>query len=95
MPRYKLIDLFAGAGGMTIGFVDERFCGRFEAVLAVENDAAAKRTHESNFDAHVVCQDIEEWLKGTPEIPEGDVVIGGPPCQGFSLFEQETSWRFS
>ena len=34
----KLIDLFAGAGGLTLGFVDKHFCGGFECVLGVDND---------------------------------------------------------
>lgn len=88
MAKYKLIDLFAGAGGMTFGFVDKRFCGRFSPILAIDNDAAAIETHELNFDAKTVCGDIEKWLEGNPDIPEADVVIGGPPCQGFSLLNK-------
>lgn len=87
--RYKLIDLFSGAGGMSLGFVDQRFCGGFECVLAVDNDSAALATHHANFGGKVVCGNIEEWLEGQPRIPRADIVIGGPPCQGFSLLNKK------
>ena len=86
---YKLIDLFCGAGGMSLGFIDPRFCGGFECVLAVDNDSAALATHHANFGGKVVCGNIEEWLEENPRIPKADVVIGGPPCQGFSLLNKK------
>lgn len=85
---FKLIDLFAGAGGMTLGFTDERFGGGFESVRAVDNDAAAMRTYASNFGEHTYCGDIEAWASENTNIPGADVVIGGPPCQGFSLLNK-------
>jgi DNA (cytosine-5)-methyltransferase 1 len=87
MP-YRLIDLFSGAGGMTLGFVDPRYCGKFENVLAVDNDAASIETHEANFKGRTVLGNIEEWLANDPQVPAADVVIGGPPCQGFSLLNK-------
>lgn len=87
---YRLIDLFSGAGGMTLGFTNKRFCGGFVPVLAVDNDRAAMRTHERNFPgARTVVGNIEEWIATEPEIPAADVVIGGPPCQGFSLLNKK------
>lgn len=78
-PRYTLIDLFAGCGGMTRGFVDEGFI----PVLAVEHDRAAASTYAMNFgEAHTFFGDIA--LYPDEDIPGADVVIGGPPCQGFS-----------
>ncbi|MBN8966100.1 MAG: DNA cytosine methyltransferase [Rhizobiales bacterium] len=85
---YRLIDLFAGAGGMTLGFTHRSFCGGFEAVLGIDNDQAATDTHASNFGGKSVCADIEQWLK-TNSVPKADVVIGGPPCQGFSLLNKQ------
>ena len=86
---YRVIDLFAGAGGMSLGMTDTRYCGGFESVLAVDNDLAATRTYATNFGDHALCVDIEEWLRGNPDIPQADVVIGGPPCQGFSLLNKQ------
>jgi DNA (cytosine-5)-methyltransferase 1 len=85
---YKLIDLFCGAGGMTLGFSDPRFCGGFKPVLAVDNESVAITTHEANFSGATVWGNIEDWLAGKPDIPKADVVIGGPPCQGFSLLNK-------
>lgn len=74
----RLIDVFAGCGGLTEGFVK----AGFEPVMAVEFNRHAAATYEANFGPHVRCEDIS----GIPseEFPEADVVVGGPPCQGFS-----------
>lgn len=85
----KLIDLFSGAGGLTLGFTDPRFCGGFECILSVDSDPAAGRTHELAFGASSVTGNIEDWLKSGPMIPKAHVVIGGPPCQGFSLLNKK------
>ena len=84
----RVIDLFSGAGGLTLGFADSRFCGGFESVLAIDNDEAAIKTHAANFGGQSVCADIEEWILNN-EVPEADVVVGGPPCQGFSLLNKK------
>lgn len=86
--KYRIIDLFSGAGGMTLGFVDERFTGGFECVLAVDNDRAAMQTHKDGFGGESVAGNIEDWLQKTKKIPAADIVIGGPPCQGFSLLNK-------
>lgn len=86
---YKIIDLFCGAGGMSLGFIDPHYCGGFKCVLAVDNDRAAVATHHANFGGEVICRNIEEWLDESPRIPQADVVIGGPPCQGFSLLNRK------
>lgn len=69
---------------MSLGF---RNAG-IEPILALDSDAAAVETHKLNFDGEAHCDKIEEWLK-TAEVPEADVVIGGPPCQGFSLLNKK------
>ncbi len=89
---YKLIDLFCGAGGMTLGFVDREFCGGFKPVLAMDFDKAALTTHSENFGRYgenVINEPIEDWLASDPDVPAADVVIGGPPCQGFSLLNKK------
>lgn len=86
--KYRLIDLFSGAGGMTLGFTDDRFCGGFECVLSVDSDQAAMATHKAAYSAPGIVENIEDWLQSNPQIPAADVVIGGPPCQGFSLLNK-------
>jgi len=85
---YRVIDLFSGAGGMSLGFEDPRFCGGHQIVLAIDNDPAAIATHAENFCGRAVCANIEEWLEQN-DVPIADVVIGGPPCQGFSLLNKK------
>ena len=85
MPsQYRLIDLFAGCGGMTQGFVDS---GRFTPVFAVEWDGDAAETYRDNFGDHITASAIEE----VPDtaFPSAHVVIGGPPCQGFSPLNRD------
>lgn len=78
--QLRLVDLFAGCGGMTAGFVGT---GLFTPVGAVELERDAASTYALNFgEEHIYHGDIANWLSG--EIPDADVVIGGPPCQGFS-----------
>ncbi len=76
----RMIDLFAGCGGLTAGFMAT---GHYAPVAAVEHDLAAAATYAVNFgEDHVHWGDIEDWVTG--DIPAADVVVGGPPCQGFS-----------
>lgn len=89
--KYRLIDLFCGCGGMTLGFVHPRFCGAFESVFALDNDAAAIESYRANFGSHAFHGDVEGWASGerAASIPSADIVIGGPPCQGFSLLNKQ------
>jgi DNA (cytosine-5)-methyltransferase 1 len=68
---------------MTLGFMAT---GRFESVMAVELDRDAADTYELNFGAHI-ARDRDGDPLGIGDVnafPSADVVIGGPPCQGFS-----------
>jgi DNA (cytosine-5)-methyltransferase 1 len=77
MRTYTFIDLFAGAGGMALGFEQ----AGFQSVYAVEIDRAAAETYRLNFGHNVYVGPIETLEK----IPfSADIIIGGPPCQGFS-----------
>lgn len=93
MTRLALIDLFAGCGGMTLGF--ER-TGLFESRLAVEWERDAAETYRRNFGDHV----FEGAIEDVQAFPPVDVVVGGPPCQGFSPLnmagvglERRSLWR--
>jgi DNA (cytosine-5)-methyltransferase 1 len=74
---------------MTLGFVDQEFCGGFESVLAIDNDESSIKTHSANFSGANLACNIEDWLQSSPCVPAADVVIGGPPCQGFSLLNKK------
>ncbi len=91
--RYRLIDLFCGAGGLTLGFTRE-FGHVFEPVWAIDFDDASVATYIINFGKHCVKADILDIVsEPNLHIPQADVVIGGPPCQGFSLLLEKSGAR--
>lgn len=101
--RITVVDLFSGCGGFTQGFHEFRPEGAedggpvFHSIAAVEHNAAAVATYSANFgsarpdkafpQARVHFGDIEKW-EPTPEALHADVVVGGPPCQGFSALNR-------
>jgi DNA (cytosine-5)-methyltransferase 1 len=72
----KLVDLFCGAGGMTLGLVE----AGYESVQAYDNWPAAVATFRRNLGPHAGQFDLAE----SPKISRCDIIVGGPPCQGFS-----------
>lgn len=88
-PRYRVIDLFSGAGGLTLGFT-KAFQHSFEPVWANDFNKSAANTYNVNFGPHCTTGDIVDLLEDRrTKIPRADVVIGGPPCQGFSLLNKK------
>lgn len=87
----RTLDLFAGAGGITEGF--RQASDRFQCVRAVEWDADAANTFDANHGAGkqiTFAGDINTWTEHET-IPEVDVVVGGPPCQGFSQLGKQAA----
>lgn len=79
----KILDLFAGAGGLSLGFEETN---QFEVVAIVENNKNAAKTYLRNHPdlrnyEDILTVDFQQIKKECGEI---DVIIGGPPCQGFS-----------
>jgi DNA (cytosine-5)-methyltransferase 1 len=74
----SFIDLFAGAGGWSVGF---ELAGYYHAQMYDFNNSACK-TAESNFGKIVQCADLSKHED--MDFPNVEVVVGSPPCQGFS-----------
>lgn len=77
-PSITTVDLFAGAGGLSLGF--ERSDLGYAPRFAVEIEHAAAST----FKGHFGCEVYDGPIEDVAVFPHADVVIGGPPCQGFS-----------
>lgn len=88
--EYHIASLFAGCGGMDLGFVGGfTFLGKefgrtgFDIVWANELNPAACKTYRRNLGDHVICGDIKNVIDS---IPNGvDVIMGGFPCQDISI----------
>jgi DNA (cytosine-5)-methyltransferase 1 len=83
-PAFRFIDLFAGIGGMRLGF--EAIGG--QCVFTSEWDRWAQKTYLRNFpdgDDHVFAGDIRPYGEQPWRIPQHDVLLAGFPCQPFSL----------
>lgn len=92
--QLRVVDLYAGAGGLSSGV---RSAGG-KIVLAVEADQRAAKTYEANHRGVVVLQeeisagwDIRSRLKEHLDDPSCDLVVGGPPCKGWSTLGQRGS----
>jgi DNA (cytosine-5)-methyltransferase 1 len=102
---FRSVDLFAGCGGMSLGF--DR--AGFKCISAIELDQNARASHEENFaplaaPEHYAAHDniqkvtpedavghLRPWFDDPSEIV--DVIIGGPPCQAFSRLGRARLWE--
>lgn len=94
MEKYKVIDLFAGAGGLSLGFEQTK---KYEIKVAFENSQYMQETYKMNHPGvdvrgDVCAADYSEIQKNYGKI---DVVIGGPPCQGFSNANRQKNHAIS
>jgi len=92
VERHKMIDLFCGAGGLSLGFVQEGF----SVALANDIEACCVDTYAHNHPEtprdHIILGDIREVVEDLERLVEGaniDIVVGGPPCQGFSMANRQ------
>jgi len=94
MNRYKVVDLFAGAGGLSLGFMQTQ---KYDIKVAFENSPYMQQTYRLNHpgvdvQGDVCAADFAEIKKQYNGI---DVVIGGPPCQGFSNANRQRNHAIS
>ena len=75
----RVLSLFSGLGGLDYGFMLEGF----ELTLACDVDPAAVETHAHNLGTRALQLDLSEH--DPARLPDAEVIIGGPPCQSFSL----------
>lgn len=81
-PAFRFIDLFAGIGGLRMGF--EHIGGR--CVFTSEWDPKCQETYRANYpDNHEIAGDIRPFSESPDLIPEHDVLLAGFPCQPFSI----------
>lgn len=77
---YKMMSLFAGVGGIDLGF---EMTGKFKTIWANEFDKNAAITYQENFDNELIIEDINN-LEPT-NTPDIDILLAGFPCQSFSV----------
>lgn len=96
-----IVDLFSGPGGLSRGFEDARNHNfRFRTIVANDNDAYAGATFQKNhpgtefvlgsISEEEIKKKIQEAVKKNSGRSDVDIVIGGPPCKGFSLANKMT-----
>lgn len=80
------VSIFAGCGGLDLGFIK----AGFEILMSVDFFADAVETYKNNIGNHIICEDITKIPDS--EIPDNfDVLLGGFPCQGFSVANNKRS----
>lgn len=75
----SVVSLFSGGGGLDLGFKN----AGYDILWAIDNNQDAVNTYKLNLGDHIICADINKIDE--KQIPHAEVIIGGPPCQSFSL----------
>jgi len=94
MSQYSVIDLFAGAGGLSLGFLQT---GKYEVKVAFENNPDMQATYKKNHPNVAVFGNVcdADYSAIKDKYGKIDVVIGGPPCQGFSNANRQKNTAIS
>ena len=91
--KLKVMSLFAGCGGMDLGFIMAKHPELgYEIAWANDFDKTACETYKKNFNHDIVCGDV--WNIDLEKVPNVDVIIGGFPCQDFSILRGDTRVGF-
>ena len=92
MAKYKLVDLFAGCGGLSLGLEQAGFTPWFVNEIVEQYCNTYKRNHDLS-DEHYYIGDIAELNKNLDKysklLKDVTLVCGGPPCQGFSMANRQ------
>lgn len=84
--KYRAIDLFCGCGGISKGLKNT---GRVDIIGAIDFEQSACNTYKKNFpNANVICGDIKDIDVKSTLFSKVDIMVGGPPCQGFSALNR-------
>lgn len=88
----KMIDLFCGAGGLSLGFTQEGFITRIANDIQECCIDTYAHNHPETSRKNIILGDIREVVNHIEELVAGediDIVVGGPPCQGFSMANRQ------
>ena len=85
---FKTVDLFAGVGGVRLGFEK----AGFKTVFANDFDKSCKHTYDLNFSSPKLNTD-DIWKIDIGSLPEFDILLGGFPCQAFSIAGYRKGFR--
>ena len=94
MKKYSVVDLFAGAGGLSLGFMQTK---KYDIKVAFENNPDMQATYRANHPNVEVLGDVckANYKDIKKRFGSIDVVIGGPPCQGFSNANRQKNHAIS